>query len=177
MAKWHYAITAKKRANIVEESSATQKVSISGATEIIENKEGLFSRYDFARGKTSVFLNMILATLCLGSIILVSTIIIEKDILLNQSLEYRMASDIIATSGLFLTAVSFPSVKQKFMNTLRLGKLGNHLCLIFCSFALPIWSAAILFLCGLNERIANMISLACILISIWNFCCNTQYIE
>lgn len=138
MAKWHYAITAKKRANIVEESSATQKVSISGATEIIENKEGMFPRYDLNCGKTSVFLNIMLMILCFGSIALVFIIIIEKDIFLNQSLEYRMASDIIATSGLFLTAVSFPSVKQKFMNTLRLGKLGNHLCLIFCSFALPI---------------------------------------
>lgn len=170
MAKWHYAITAKKRANIVEESSATQKVSISGATEIIENKEGLFPRYDLNCGKTSVFLNIILAILCIGSVIFVSTIIIEKDILLNQSLEYRMASDVIATSGLFLMVISFPSVKQKLMKILQLGKIGNHLCLIFCSFAFPICAAAILFLCGFSERIANMISLVCIFVSIWNFC-------
>lgn len=177
MAKWHYTITAKTRANIVEESRTTQKVSISGATEIIENKEGLFPKYDLNCGKTSVFLNIMLMILCAGTIILVAAIVVEKDIFLNPSAEYRIASDMIATSGLFLTVISFPSIKLKLMRILKFGKLGNHLCLIFCSFGIPVLAAAGLFLIGFSERIANLISLVCIFVSIWNFCYNSQYIE
>lgn len=177
MAKWHYTITAKTRANIVEESRTTQKVSISGATEIIENKEGLFPKYDLNCGKTSVFLNIMLMILCAGTIILVAAIVVEKDIFLNPSAEYRIASDMIATSGLFLTVISFPSIKLKLMRILKFGKLGNHLCLIFCSFGIPVLAAAGLFLIGISERIANLISLVCIFVSIWNFSYNTHHIE